>query len=160
MQTTLAIPDGSTALLSGWTTERQVAHESGPPVLTNIPYVNRLFKNVGYSREKDHVLVLVTPRIVVHAEEEQTAPPHALIRTGCSPATGGLACEAIEMRCVPPPAKAHVSDPSIMSQKKLAKLLEKYHQACVEGRLEDAKKLARRALTLDPACFDKQDYAK
>src|SRR5262249_53660169 len=64
IHTTLAIPDGGTAVLGGWKTQREVASEFGPPVLSNIPYVNRPFKNVGYSCETEHVLVLVTPRIV------------------------------------------------------------------------------------------------
>jgi general secretion pathway protein D len=67
---TLKIPDGQTALLSGWTQERETRNEYGPPVLSKIPYVNRLFNNVGYARTREHCLVLVTPRIIVQEEEE------------------------------------------------------------------------------------------
>jgi hypothetical protein len=40
-------------------------------------------------------------------------------------------------------------------EKKAAALVEKYHAACKGGDLEKARKLARQALDLDPACFDK-----
>ena len=42
----------------------EARNEYGPPVLSKIPYVNRLFRNVGYGRCAEHVLVLVTPRII------------------------------------------------------------------------------------------------
>jgi type II secretory pathway component GspD/PulD (secretin) len=159
VQNTLAIPDGGTAVLSGWTTQREVADEFGPPILSKIPYVNRLFKNVGYGQETEHVLLMVTPRIVIHAEEEQDTESRALSGTFIS---GGhlYGRPEREEKAPSPTAKTHASDPAMASQKKVAHLLEKYHQACAEGRLDEAKKLARRALTLDPACFDKQDYAK
>ncbi len=38
--------------------------EYGPPVLSDIPYVNRFFKNVGYGRETRRLLIAVTPEIV------------------------------------------------------------------------------------------------
>jgi hypothetical protein len=41
------------------------------------------------------------------------------------------------------------------SQKRAAKLVAEYHQACTEGRLADAQKLAAKALQLNPACFNK-----
>jgi hypothetical protein len=36
---------------------------------------------------------------------------------------------------------------------KLAKLLQKYHKACAEGKKAEARKLALKALALDPTCF-------
>jgi type II secretory pathway component GspD/PulD (secretin) len=66
----LCLPDGGTAVLNLGKRERVVRSEYGPPVLSDIPYVNRLFKNVGYSRESERVLFMVTPRIVVSEEEE------------------------------------------------------------------------------------------
>ena len=48
--------------------------ESGLPGLSDIPYLGRLFKNIGYSREKECVLILVTPRIIVVEEKEEKAP--------------------------------------------------------------------------------------
>lgn len=73
VEKTLKIPDGTTAMLTGWTQQREVRNQVGPPILSKIPYVSRIFSTVGYGRELEHTFVLVTPRIVVHKEEEQKA---------------------------------------------------------------------------------------
>jgi type II secretory pathway component GspD/PulD (secretin) len=74
VEKTLKIADGATALLSGWTQQREVCYEVSPPILGKIPYVSRLFKNVGYGRETENLLVMVTPRIIVRQEEEEKKP--------------------------------------------------------------------------------------
>jgi hypothetical protein len=74
MDGTLTIPDGGAALISGWKRDRMVRTETGAPVLSDIPYINRLLTNVGYRREKECVLLMVTPRVVVPREEEEKAP--------------------------------------------------------------------------------------
>ena len=45
-------------------------NEFGPPFLSKIPYLNRLFKNVGVGRDTTHVMIMVTPRIIINSEEE------------------------------------------------------------------------------------------
>jgi hypothetical protein len=40
-------------------------------VLSKVPYVNRLVRNVGCAREARDVFLLVTPRVIVNEEEEQ-----------------------------------------------------------------------------------------
>lgn len=67
---TLRIPDGKTAVLHLGKQMIEERTEHGPPILRDIPYVGRLFRNIGYGLETQHVLVLVTPRIVVQEEEE------------------------------------------------------------------------------------------
>ncbi len=74
LDSTLTIPDGGTALISGWKREHGVRTESGLPVLSDIPYLGRLFTNMGYTREKECVLMMVTPRIIVVEEHEEKAP--------------------------------------------------------------------------------------
>jgi type II secretory pathway component GspD/PulD (secretin) len=71
VMTTVAVPDGGTVLLGGLKRLSEGRNEYGPPVLSKIPYINRLFKNVGYGRETDSLLMMVTPRIIVQAEEEE-----------------------------------------------------------------------------------------
>jgi type II secretory pathway component GspD/PulD (secretin) len=44
--------------------------EFGPPVISQVPYLNRLFKNVGIGRETRHMMIMVTPRIIINSEEE------------------------------------------------------------------------------------------
>jgi Flp pilus assembly secretin CpaC len=70
IQTTVVCPDGGTVLLGGLKTLQEGRNEFGPPVLSKIPYLNRLFKNVGIGRETRHIMIMVTPRIIINAEEE------------------------------------------------------------------------------------------
>jgi Flp pilus assembly secretin CpaC len=71
---TVAIPDGGTVLLGGLKRTVEGRNEYGPPVLSKVPYISRLFKNVGTCRETENVLVLVTPRIIINeADEQRTA---------------------------------------------------------------------------------------
>jgi type II secretory pathway component GspD/PulD (secretin)/tetratricopeptide (TPR) repeat protein len=71
IQTTVSIPDGGTVILGGLKTLSEGRNEFGPPVLSKLPYVNRLFKNVGYGREAESLLLMVTPRIIINSEEEE-----------------------------------------------------------------------------------------
>ncbi|MFM8270833.1 MAG: type II secretion system protein GspD, partial [Gemmata sp.] len=70
IQTTVVCPDGGTVLLGGLKTVRENRNEFGPPFLSKIPYLNRLFKNVGVGRDTRHIMIMVTPRIIINAEEE------------------------------------------------------------------------------------------
>ena len=68
--TTVSVPDGGTVLLGGIKTMQEDRIESGVPFLSNIPYVNRLFKNVGIGRDTSSLMMMVTPRIIIQEEEE------------------------------------------------------------------------------------------
>jgi general secretion pathway protein D len=39
--------------------------------LSKLPYINRLFRNVGIGRETDSLMMMVTPRIIIQEEEEE-----------------------------------------------------------------------------------------
>ncbi len=69
--TTVSVPDGGTILLGGIKALREGRNERGMPVLSKIPYVNRLFKNVGLGRETSSLMMMVTPRIIIQEEEEE-----------------------------------------------------------------------------------------
>ncbi|MGF1582229.1 MAG: type II secretion system protein GspD [Gemmataceae bacterium] len=71
VQTTVTVPDGGTVLLGGLKALLEERTEYGPPVLSKIPYISRLFKNVGYGRAASSLLMMVTPRIIINEEEEQ-----------------------------------------------------------------------------------------
>ena len=45
--------------------------EYGVPILDKIPYLDRLFKNVGIGREASSLMMMVTPRIIIQEEEEE-----------------------------------------------------------------------------------------
>ncbi len=70
ISSTVVCPDGGTVLLGGIKTMSEGRNEFGPPVLSNIPYLNRLFRNTGIGRETRHVMLMVTPRIIITSEEE------------------------------------------------------------------------------------------
>jgi type II secretory pathway component GspD/PulD (secretin) len=70
INTTVVCPDGGTVLLGGFKQLSEGRNEFGPPVLSKIPYLNRLFKNVGIGRETTHIMIMVTPRIIINSEEE------------------------------------------------------------------------------------------
>jgi type II secretory pathway component GspD/PulD (secretin) len=82
VQTTVAVPDGGTVLMGGLKRLSEGRNEFGPPVLSKIPYLSRLFRNIGYGRSAESLLIMVTPRIIIQAEEEETQtgyrPPPAV----------------------------------------------------------------------------------
>jgi general secretion pathway protein D len=69
--TTVSVPDGGTVLLGGIKRLREGRNEFGVPILSKIPYINRLFKNVGMGRTTDSLMLMVTPRIIIQEEEEE-----------------------------------------------------------------------------------------
>ena len=68
--TTVSVPDGGTVLLGGVKRLREGRNERGVPLLSKVPYVSRLFKNVGIGRDAQSLLMMVTPRIIIQEEEE------------------------------------------------------------------------------------------
>jgi len=69
--TTVSVPDGGTVLLGGIKRLSEGRNEFGVPLLSKLPYVNRLFKNVGIGRETQSLMMMVTPRIIIQEEEEE-----------------------------------------------------------------------------------------
>jgi general secretion pathway protein D len=70
ISTTVNVPDGGTILLGGIKRMREGRVERGVPILSKIPYVNRLFKNTAIGRETSTLMMTVTPRIIIQEEEE------------------------------------------------------------------------------------------
>lgn len=69
--TTVSVPDGGTVLLGGIKRLREGRNEAGVPILGQIPYISRLFKNTGVGRETESLMLMVTPRIIIQEEEEE-----------------------------------------------------------------------------------------
>jgi general secretion pathway protein D len=69
--TTVSVPDGGTVLLGGIKRLSEGRNEVGLPLLSKLPYINRLFRNVGIGRETDSLMMMVTPRIIIQEEEEE-----------------------------------------------------------------------------------------
>jgi general secretion pathway protein D len=68
--TTVSVPDGGTVLLGGIKRLSEGRNEFGVPMLSDLPYINRLFKNVAVGRETQSLMMMVTPRIIIQEEEE------------------------------------------------------------------------------------------
>jgi general secretion pathway protein D len=69
--TTVSVPDGGTVLLGGIKRLSEGRNEFGVPLLSKLPYIDRLFKNVGIGRETQSLMMMVTPRIIIQEEEEE-----------------------------------------------------------------------------------------
>lgn len=70
VQTTVSVPDGGTILLGGIKRLSEGRTERGVPVLSKIPYISRLFRNVSAGRSASSLMLMVTPRIIIQEEEE------------------------------------------------------------------------------------------
>lgn len=70
VSTTVSVPDGGTVLLGGIKRLSEGRNERGVPMLNKIPYISRLFKNVGIGRDAQSLMMMVTPRIIIQEEEE------------------------------------------------------------------------------------------
>jgi general secretion pathway protein D len=68
--TTVSVPDGGTVLLGGIKRLSEGRNEFGVPILDKVPYLDRLFKNVGIGRDTSSLMMMVTPRIIIQEEEE------------------------------------------------------------------------------------------
>ena len=71
VSTTVSVPDGGTVLLGGIKRLNEGRNEFGVPFLNKLPYISRLFKNVGIGRETQSLMMMVTPRIIIQEEEEE-----------------------------------------------------------------------------------------
>jgi general secretion pathway protein D len=69
--TTVSVPDGGTVLLGGIKRLNEARNEFGVPILSKVPYINRLFRNVGLGRTTRSIMLMVTPRIIIQEEEEE-----------------------------------------------------------------------------------------
>ena len=54
------------------------ASSAGSAFASNIPYVNRLFKNVGMGRETQSLMMMVTPRIIKSSDVSEEIYQQAL----------------------------------------------------------------------------------
>jgi general secretion pathway protein D len=70
VSTTVNVPDGGTVLLGGIKRLSEGRNERGVPMLSKLPYISRLFKNVGIGRQTQSLMMMVTPRIIIQEEEE------------------------------------------------------------------------------------------
>ncbi len=71
VQTTVTVPDQGTILLGGQRLVTEQEAETGVPVLSKIPILNRFFTNRISSKEEQTLLILLKPTILIQNEEEE-----------------------------------------------------------------------------------------
>ncbi len=71
VQTTVTVPDQGTILLGGQRLVTEAESESGVPVLSKIPILNRFFTNRVVTKSEQTLLILVKPTVLIQNEEEE-----------------------------------------------------------------------------------------
>jgi len=73
IQTRVSVPDQGTVMLGGLTLAAENEIEAGVPVLAKIPILGRIFSNRSGVKDKQILLILVKPTIVLREEVEADA---------------------------------------------------------------------------------------
>ncbi len=73
IETRVTVPDRGTVLLGGLTLTAEKESEAGVPMLSKIPLIGRLFSNRAEVRDKQILLILVKPTIILKDEAEREA---------------------------------------------------------------------------------------
>ena len=71
IQSSIAINDGQTIVLGGLIDDTNTINKSGIPLLYELPWIGSLFGNTSYTRIKDELVVLITPRVVKSKQDSQ-----------------------------------------------------------------------------------------
>ncbi len=75
VNTTVSVPDRGTILLGGQTIRNDIQVETGVPILSKIPVINRFFTNRIDTVEERTLLILIKPTIIIHQEQEDILFP-------------------------------------------------------------------------------------
>ena len=71
VQTTVTVPDEGTVMLGGQRLVTEIETESGVPLLSKIPVINRFFTNRIEAKTETTLLILVKPTILLQSEQEE-----------------------------------------------------------------------------------------
>ncbi len=75
LRTTVSVPDRGTLLMGGQRLFAEIDVEAGVPVLSKIPYINRLFTNRSTVKDERTLLILIKPTIIIQSEKENELFP-------------------------------------------------------------------------------------
>lgn len=78
IRTGVTVPDQGTILLGGQRLSNETQIETGVPVLSKIPLLNRFFTNRIDDRSESTLLILIKPTILIQSEEEEKNFPGLL----------------------------------------------------------------------------------
>ncbi|MCH7790832.1 MAG: hypothetical protein IID31_00925 [Planctomycetes bacterium] len=84
VRTSVTVPDQGTVLLGGQRLTTEFEVETGVPVLSKIPILNRFFSNRIKSRDEQTLLILIRPTVLIQSELEESFEPglNSLLRSG------------------------------------------------------------------------------
>ena len=71
LATQVAVQSGQTVLLGGIIQDHTSDGKSGVPLLSSIPIIGNLFGNTTKSHDRTELIILITPRVVVNADDAQ-----------------------------------------------------------------------------------------
>jgi general secretion pathway protein D len=71
VRTTVTVPDEGTVLLGGQRLVTELEIETGVPVLSKIPIINRFFTTRLESKTEQTLLILIKPTVLIQTEEEE-----------------------------------------------------------------------------------------
>ncbi len=71
VRTTVSIPDGGTLLIGGLSYAFDNETDSGIPILSKIPLLGKLFSRRGFTTERQNIVILVKPTIIIQEEQEE-----------------------------------------------------------------------------------------
>jgi hypothetical protein len=126
--------------------KREVRVEEKVPVLSEIPYVNRLFRNQGIGLEDVELIAVVTFEGL--GVSTQAVPPTAAVMPNPVRVVPGhhiAIAGHVAANPTPMTVPAPVVDP----------LMAEYRAACAKGNRGEAARLALQLLAKDPTCFGK-----
>jgi len=75
VNTSASVPDRGTLLIGGQRLVEEVEVETGVPILSKIPFINRFFTNRVTSKDESTLLVLLRPEIIIQQENEDLLFP-------------------------------------------------------------------------------------
>jgi type II secretory pathway component GspD/PulD (secretin) len=75
IRTSVTVPDKGTIMLGGARNVREIEVETGVPVLSKIPFINRFFTNRITSKEERSLLILIRPEVIIQQENEDLLFP-------------------------------------------------------------------------------------
>ncbi|MEQ8843582.1 MAG: hypothetical protein RIB58_01910 [Phycisphaerales bacterium] len=70
VRTTVTVPDEGTILLGGQRLVSEFEVETGVPLLSKMPIINRFFTNRIQSKEEQTLLILMKPTVLIQSEQE------------------------------------------------------------------------------------------
>ena len=86
VETSLNVPFGRHAVFAGSVRAHEDRYEFGPPILSDLPYIGRLFTNIGITQTMVRTLVIVSPVLVTPVEPATSAiapTPRLATNTKC-----------------------------------------------------------------------------